>query len=77
MSFEVLCQDPRGSGRFRGTMSVLLMSKGMHLLSSNVAEQTSTASGNDHVVALKVSKEGVHRQQVWPYICPKIPGMEE
>jgi len=42
-----------------------------------VAEQTSTASGNDHVVALKLPKVGVHRQQVWPYICPKLPGMEE
>jgi len=40
------------------------------------AEQTNTASGNGHVVATKVSKVGVHRQ-VWPYICPKLPGMEE
>jgi len=34
MSFEVLCQVPRGSRRFRGIVSVLLMSEGMRLLSA-------------------------------------------
>jgi hypothetical protein len=44
-----------------------------------VTEQISTAPGNGHVVALKVSKVQVHKQQVWPYeyVCPKIPGTEE